>query len=47
MYMKGNVRDWYHYCKLRMGNGTQKEHMDIATKCWNELIQQYPFLQEI
>ena len=30
LYMKGNVRDWIFYLKLRKGNGTQKEHSDIA-----------------
>jgi thymidylate synthase (FAD) len=30
LYMKGNVRDWYFYLRLRSANGTQKEHMDIA-----------------
>lgn len=30
MYMKGNVRSWIHYIQLRTGNGTQKEHADIA-----------------
>lgn len=34
MYMHGTVRSWVHYCRLRMGNGTQKEHMDIAEKAW-------------
>ena len=26
MYMAGSLRSWIHYCDLRMGNGTQKEH---------------------
>lgn len=30
LYMKGSIRDWYFYLRLRSGNGTQKEHMDIA-----------------
>ncbi len=29
-YMNGTVRSWIHYCKLRTGNGTQKEHAEIA-----------------
>jgi thymidylate synthase (FAD) len=33
MYINGNVRTWYHYCQLRMGNGTQLEHIDFANKC--------------
>lgn len=30
LYMKGSVRDWFFYLKLRSANGTQLEHMDIA-----------------
>lgn len=30
MYMNGTIRSWIHYLNLRCGNGTQKEHMDIA-----------------
>lgn len=30
MYMSGTIRSWIHYCKLRCGNGTQKEHQAIA-----------------
>ena len=35
IYMAGTLRSWIHYCQLRMGHGTQKEHMDIAKKCWS------------
>ena len=47
MYMNGSLRSWIHYCLLRMGNGTQKEHQDIAEKCWKILIQEYKFLNAI
>lgn len=30
IYMNGSIRSWIHYLKLRSGNGTQKEHLDIA-----------------
>ena len=30
LYMNGTIRSWIHYLKLRCGNGTQKEHKDIA-----------------
>lgn len=33
MYMAGTIRDWYHYCELRTGNGTQLEHQMIAKQC--------------
>lgn len=37
MYMKGDIRSWLHYCQLRKGNGTQKEHADIAVAAWEVL----------
>ncbi len=45
MYMKGNVRSWIHYCELRAGNGTQKEHREIAVKCAEILRNHLPFLK--
>ncbi|MDB4350230.1 FAD-dependent thymidylate synthase [bacterium] len=45
MYMKGNVRSWIHYCELRAGNGTQKEHREIAVKCADILKNHLPFLK--
>lgn len=47
MYMNGNVRSWIHYCQLRMGNGTQKEHREVATECWNEVVKLFPSLSEV
>jgi thymidylate synthase (FAD) len=46
MYMNGTVRSWHHFCQLRMGNGTQKETQEIATECWDILIELYPFLKD-
>lgn len=42
MYMKGSIRSWIHYCDLRMGNGTQKEHKLIAENCWQLLSEKFP-----
>lgn len=47
MYMAGTLRSWIHYCQLRCANGTQKEHRDIALKCWDILSKQFPSLQII
>jgi thymidylate synthase (FAD) len=33
IYMTGTCRSWIHYIELRSGNGTQKEHRDIALGC--------------
>ena len=42
LYMAGTLRSWIHYCQLRMGNGTQKEHQEIAEMCWRKLGCIYP-----
>ena len=42
LYMAGNLRSWIHYCQLRMGNGTQLEHTEIATECWKILGKEFP-----
>ncbi len=42
MYMSGSLRSWIHYCLLRTGNGTQKEHQDIAKDCKDIIMQQFP-----
>lgn len=47
MYMKGSVRSWIHYCDLRMGNGTQKEHREVATMCWNNVLKVIPSLKDV
>lgn len=47
MYMSGSLRSWIHYCELRMGNGTQKEHREIATQCWNVIVEQFPSLKTV
>lgn len=30
MYMKGTIRDWVHYIRVRTDPSTQKEHRDVA-----------------
>lgn len=47
MYLNGNLRTWIHYCQLRMANGTQKEHQDIAKECWLIITEQFPSLKNI
>lgn len=42
MYMNGTLRSWIHYCKLRMANGTQLEHMEVANACWYVLKAHFP-----
>jgi thymidylate synthase (FAD) len=33
IYMNGTLRSWIHYIELRSGNGTQKEHREVAIEC--------------
>ena len=42
LYMSGTLRSWIHYCELRMGNGTQKEHMEVAEIAWDILRTHFP-----
>jgi thymidylate synthase (FAD) len=42
LYMNGTLRSWIHYCQLRMENGTQKEHMEVAKACWEIIEAQFP-----
>jgi len=42
LYMSGTLRSWIHYCELRRGNGTQKEHALIADKCWEIIGVHFP-----
>lgn len=46
LYMSGTLRSWIHYCELRMSNGTQKEHMEVANACWGVLKEQFPSILE-
>lgn len=47
LFMQGTLRSWIHYCQLRMGNGTQKEHREIAIEAWEILKLKFPFLVEL
>ena len=47
MYMNGTLRSWVHYIELRAGNGTQKEHMDIAKDCAFEIAKVFALLNEV
>lgn len=46
LYMAGSLRSWIHYCGLRMGNGTQKEHREIATDAWYQITNEFPSLKD-
>jgi len=44
LYMSGTIRSWLHYCNVRTGNGTQKEHIEIAIAIKDELKKHLPIL---
>lgn len=46
IYMKGSLRSWIHYIELRTGNGTQKEHREIALECANVLSPIFPMIND-
>lgn len=46
LYMNGTLRSWVHFCMLRMGNGTQREHMEVAKQCWEVVRQHFPTVVE-
>lgn len=46
MHMNGTLRSWMHYVELRCGNGTQKEHQEIARKCKLILATKVPAIRE-
>jgi thymidylate synthase (FAD) len=46
LYMHGTLRSWVHYIQLRSGNGTQKEHREIALACANEIEKVFPMIKE-
>lgn len=46
LYMSGSARSWIHYLELRCGNGTQKEHKDIAEAIKGIFKKEFPNIAE-
>ena len=46
LYMAGSLRSWIHFCKLRMGIETQKEHRIVAEQCWEHIKTHFPDIAE-
>lgn len=42
VYMSGTIRSWLHYLQVRQGNGTQKEHIEIANQIYKVLAKELP-----
>lgn len=46
LYMNGTLRSWIHFIQLRSGNGTQKEHREVALACARVISEIFPMAQE-
>jgi thymidylate synthase (FAD) len=44
MYMNGTLRSWIHFIDIRSGNGTQKEHMEVARECACSIAAIFPMI---
>jgi len=44
MYVNGTLRSWIHFIEVRSGNGTQKEHMEIALECAKVIAEIFPLV---
>ena len=47
MYMNGTLRSWVHFIELRSGNGTQKEHREIALECAKVISEIFPIVKDL
>ena len=47
LYMQGTLRSWIHFIELRSGNGTQKEHMEVARSVAEAITQIFPMASEL
>lgn len=46
LYVNGTLRSWIHYIQLRSGNGTQKEHKNIAIECAKAIKPIFPIIMD-
>ena len=46
LYMNGTLRSWIHFIQVRSGNGTQKEHMQVALACAEVIAKVFPMASE-
>jgi thymidylate synthase (FAD) len=47
LYMNGTLRSWVHFIELRSGNGTQKEHQEIAIACAKVIAEIFPMAESL
>lgn len=46
LYVNGTLRSWVHFLEVRSGNGTQREHMEVARACANVLAEIFPMVSD-
>jgi thymidylate synthase (FAD) len=46
LYMQGSIRSWIHFIELRSGNGTQKEHIEVAKACAEAITKIFPMVND-
>lgn len=46
MYMNGTLRSWIHFIQVRSGNGTQKEHMEVAREVARVIAEIFPLAEQ-
>ena len=46
LFMKGSLRSWIHYLKVRTDLSTQKEHRDIVLEIQRLLSKEYPVIAD-
>tara|TARA_R110000868_G_scaffold139471_1_gene354317 strand:+ start:4915 stop:5607 length:693 start_codon:yes stop_codon:yes gene_type:complete len=46
LYMNGTLRSWIHFIQVRSGNGTQKEHMQVALACAEVIAKVFPMASD-
>jgi len=46
LYKNGTLRSWVHYIQLRSGNGTQKEHREVAMACAKAIESIFPMINQ-
>lgn len=46
LFMNGTLRSWVHYIELRSGNGTQKEHIEVAKAIAEAITKVFPMTEQ-
>lgn len=47
LYMNGTLRSWIHFIELRAGNGTQREHQEVAMACAEVIANIFPMATDL